>query len=137
MGDGSVPGLIRNQVLCYVVVEINFDLMTGFSTVPLQLFTLFGFLTSGCGLLFGGYLLIRRYVLVRQSEAEGVFTLFALAFVVLGVLMAGLGIVGEYIGRIYMEVRGRPRYSIRKIHGSSADKTILDLEEPQIRAGQS
>ena len=59
----------------------------------------------------------RRYVLLRFSEAEGVFTLFALAFVLMGVLMAGLGIVGEYIGRIYQEVRGRPRYSVRRIYG--------------------
>lgn len=100
------------------LIRLNFDLMTGFSTVPLQLFTLFGFLTAGSGFLFGFYLLARRYLFLRQSEAEGVFTLFALAFVVLGVLMAGLGIVGEYIGRIYLEVRGRPRYSIRHLYGS-------------------
>ena len=48
--------------------------------------------------------------LVRGAEVEGVFTLFALAFVVMGVLMAGLGIVGEYVGRIYQQVRGRPRF---------------------------
>jgi undecaprenyl-phosphate 4-deoxy-4-formamido-L-arabinose transferase len=48
---------------------------------------------------------------------EGVFTLFALAFVVMGVLMAGIGIVGEYVGRIYQQVRGRPRFLIRKVWG--------------------
>lgn len=104
------------------LIRLNFDLMTGFSTVPLQIFTLFGFATSAGGLLFGGYLLARRFVFLRQSEAEGVFTLFALLFVVVGVLMAGLGIVGEYIGRIYHEVRGRPRYSIRHIHSRSENK---------------
>ena len=106
----------------YRLIRLNFDLMTGFSTVPLQLFTLMGFITSGGGLLFGFYLLVRRYLWLRQSEAEGVFTLFALAFVLLGVLMAGLGIVGEYIGRIYQEVRGRPRFSIRHIHGVLASR---------------
>jgi undecaprenyl-phosphate 4-deoxy-4-formamido-L-arabinose transferase len=75
--------------------------------------------------VFGLYLLARRFVFLRSSEAEGVFTLFALAFVVLGVLMAGLGIVGEYIGRIYQEVRGRPRYSVRRIHGAS-ERTTAD-----------
>lgn len=98
------------------LIRLNFDLMTGFSTVPLQIFTLLGFATSAGGLLFGAYLLARRFLFLRHSEAEGVFTLFALLFVVVGVLMAGLGIVGEYIGRIYHEVRGRPRYSIRHIH---------------------
>lgn len=101
----------------YKLIRLNFDLMTGFSIVPLQLFTLFGFMTAAGGVSFGAYLLARRFLLLRASEAEGVFTLFALAFVVMGVLMAGVGIVGEYIGRIYQEVRGRPRFSIRKVHG--------------------
>jgi undecaprenyl-phosphate 4-deoxy-4-formamido-L-arabinose transferase len=116
----------------YRLIRLNFDLMTGFSIVPLQLFTLFGFMTASGGFLFGLYLFIRRYLLLRQSEAEGVFTLFALAFVVLGVLMAGLGIVGEYIGRIYQEVRGRPRYSIRQIYGNLNENKILDLQEARM-----
>ncbi|MFI5121242.1 MAG: glycosyltransferase, partial [Thermoanaerobaculia bacterium] len=75
----------------YRLVRLNFDLMTGFSVVPLQLFTLFGFVTALSGFGFGVFLLVRR--LVGGAEAEGVFTLFALAFVVMGVLMAGIGIV--------------------------------------------
>ncbi|HEY7876882.1 MAG TPA: glycosyltransferase [Gemmatimonadaceae bacterium] len=110
----------------YRLVRLNFDLMTGFSVVPLQIFTLFGFLTASGGLLFGVYLLIRRFVLLRASEAEGVFTLFALAFVVMGVLMAGLGIVGEYVGRIYQEVRGRPRYLVRHVYGGAGGVVRLD-----------
>jgi len=101
----------------YRLLRLNFDLMTGFSVVPLQIFTLFGFLTASGGLVLGVYLLIRRFILLRASEADGVFTLFALAFLVMGVLMAGLGIVGEYIGRIYQEVRGRPRYLVRHVYG--------------------
>jgi len=110
----------------YRLIRLNFDLMTGFSVVPLQLFTLFGFITASGGLLFGVYLLVRRFVLLRASEAEGVFTLFALAFVVMGVLMAGLGIVGEYIGRIYQEVRGRPRYLVRHVYGDATGIVRLD-----------
>jgi undecaprenyl-phosphate 4-deoxy-4-formamido-L-arabinose transferase len=102
----------------YRLVRLNFDLMTGFSVVPLQIFTLFGFVVSGGGLLFGVYLLVRRFILLRHSEAEGVFTLFAIAFVVMGVVMAGLGIVGEYIGRIYQEVRRRPRFLVRRVYGA-------------------
>jgi undecaprenyl-phosphate 4-deoxy-4-formamido-L-arabinose transferase len=101
----------------YKLIRLNFDLMTGFSVVPLQIFTLFGLTTALGGMVFGFYLLLRRFVFLRHSEAEGVFTLFALAFVVLGIVMAGVGIVGEYIGRIYQEVRGRPRFSVRHIYG--------------------
>ncbi len=106
----------RTKYSLYRLIRLNFDLMTGFSVVPLQIFTLLGFLVALGGLSLGGYLLVRRFILLRHSEAEGVFTLFALAFGVNGLLMAGIGIVGEYIGRIYQEVRGRPRFTIRKIH---------------------
>ncbi|MEO6325724.1 MAG: glycosyltransferase [Thermoanaerobaculia bacterium] len=98
----------------YKLIRLNFDLMTGFSVVPLQLFTLFGFVVALFGVGFGVFLLLRR--LLAGAEAEGVFTLFALAFVVMGVAMAGIGIVGEYVGRIYQQVRGRPRFLIRKVH---------------------
>jgi len=109
----------RTKYSFYRLIRLNFDLMTGFSVVPLPIITKFGFVVAGGGLLFGVFLLLRRFVWLRMSEAEGVFTLFALAFVVMGVLMAGVGIVGEYIGRIYQEVRGRPRFLVRKIHGST------------------
>ncbi|MGC4075113.1 MAG: hypothetical protein QM760_21950 [Nibricoccus sp.] len=98
----------RTKYSLYKLIRLNFDLMTGFSVVPLQLFTLFGFIVAGSGLLFGVFLSLCCFVWLCVSEAEGVFTLFALAFVVMGILMAGLGIVGEYIGRVYQEVRGRP-----------------------------
>ena len=101
----------------YKLVRLNFDLMTGFSVVPLQLFGLLGFVTAVSGVGFGVFLLVRRFVV--GAEAEGVFTLFALAFVVMGVLMAGIGIVGEYVGRIYQQVRGRPRFLIRKVWGAT------------------
>ena len=103
----------------YKLFRLNFDLMTGFSVVPLQLFTLFGFVVAAFGVSFGLFLLVRR--LVVGAEVEGVFTLFALAFVVMGVLMAGIGIVGEYVGRIYQQVRGRPRYLIRTVHGDTRE----------------
>jgi undecaprenyl-phosphate 4-deoxy-4-formamido-L-arabinose transferase len=102
----------------YRLLRLNFDLMTGFSLVPLQIFGLLGFATAFFGVAFGVFLLIRRFVV--GAEVGGVFTLFALAFVVLGILMAGIGIVGEYVGRIYYQVRGRPRFLIRTVWGAAA-----------------
>lgn len=97
----------------YDLIRLNFDLMTGFSVVPLQLFTLFGMLVSAGSLLFVAYLFIRR--LIVGPEAEGVFTLFAILYFLVGVGILGLGIIGEYVGRIYQEVRRRPRFVIREI----------------------
>lgn len=102
------------------LVRLNFDLMTGFSVVPLQLFGLLGFLTALFGVGFGVFLLVRR--LVVGAEVEGVFTLFALAFLVMGVIMAGVGMVGEYVGRIYQQVRGRPRFLVRRVHAGKEER---------------
>jgi len=98
----------------YDLIRLNFDLMTGFSVVPLQVFTLFGMVIASGSLLFVVYLFIRR--LIIGPEAEGVFTLFAILYFLVGVGIMGLGVIGEYIGRIYQEVRRRPRFMIREVY---------------------
>lgn len=97
----------------YSLVRLNFDLMTGYSLVPLQIFTLFGLFVSGGSFALFVLLMYRRIVL--GAEAEGLFTLFAILFGLIGVIIIGIGIMGEYIGRIYQQVRGRPRFEIRRI----------------------
>jgi undecaprenyl-phosphate 4-deoxy-4-formamido-L-arabinose transferase len=101
----------------YDLIRLNFDLMTGFSVVPLQVFTLFGMVTSVLSTVFVIYLFIRR--LVIGPEAEGLFTLFAILYFLVGIGIMGLGIIGEYIGRIYKEVRRRPRFVIRNVYEKS------------------
>ena len=98
----------------YKLIRLNFDLMTGFSVVPLQLFALLGVLMSLFAVAFSVFLLIRRFLV--GAEVEGVFTLFAILFFFVGSIMFGIGILGEYVGRIYQEVRRRPRYVVRRIH---------------------
>lgn len=99
----------------YRLVRLNFDLMTGFSVVPLQLFALFGVVTAIFSLAFALLLLVRRFIV--GAEVEGVFTLFAILFFFLGIVIFGIGLVGEYVGRIYQEVRRRPRYVVRRLYG--------------------
>jgi undecaprenyl-phosphate 4-deoxy-4-formamido-L-arabinose transferase len=103
----------------YRLIRLNFDLMTGFSSVPIQAFGLLGSFVALGGIVFGIFLLVRR--LIVGAEVEGVFTLFAILFTLLGVAMAGLGIVGEYVGRIYEQVRGRPHFSVRRVYGLGAE----------------
>ncbi|HTF99382.1 MAG TPA: glycosyltransferase [Nitrospirota bacterium] len=98
----------------YDLVRLNFDLLTGFSVVPLQVFTLIGMGVSILSILFVVYLFIRR--LIVGPEAEGVFTLFAILYFLVGIGIMGLGIIGEYIGRIHKEVRRRPRFVIRAVY---------------------
>ena len=93
------------------LIRLNFDLMTSFSLVPLQVVTMLGMLVSVMSFLFGIYLSVRRILI--GPEAEGVFMLLTLNFFLMGITMSCVGIAGEYIGRIYQEVRKRPRYIIR------------------------
>jgi undecaprenyl-phosphate 4-deoxy-4-formamido-L-arabinose transferase len=94
----------------YSLIRLNFDLMTGFSLVPLQWFSMLGiFVSLGSAALF--VLLILRRIFLGP-EAEGLFTLFALVFFLIGLALFGIGLLGEYVGRVYMQVRHRPRYLI-------------------------
>jgi undecaprenyl-phosphate 4-deoxy-4-formamido-L-arabinose transferase len=98
----------------YKLIRLNFDLVTGFSVVPLQIFSFFGVLIAAGSLLLFLYLMIYR-ILYPQGTVQGVFTLFAVVFFFIGVLLFGIGLLGEYIGRIYQEVQRRPRFLIRAI----------------------
>jgi undecaprenyl-phosphate 4-deoxy-4-formamido-L-arabinose transferase len=102
------------------LIRLNFDLMTGFSVAPLQFFSMTGIVIALLSLAFVVYLAIRR--LVVGPEAEGVFTLFGIAFFLIGVALIGLGVVGEYVGRIYEQVRQRPRYTIAAVLGEEKDE---------------
>jgi undecaprenyl-phosphate 4-deoxy-4-formamido-L-arabinose transferase len=97
----------------YSLVRLNFDLVTGFSTLPLQLFSLSGIAISVASLLFVAYLAVRR--LIIGPEAEGLFTLFGIAFFLIGITLFGIGLLGEYVARIYEQVRDRPRYVVREV----------------------
>lgn len=97
----------------YKLIRYNFDLMTGFSLVPLQIFTLFGMALSGLSGLLVVWIALRRIIV--GPEAEGVFTLFGILFFLMSAAITGLGLIGEYVGRIYMEVRQRPHYVVRRV----------------------
>ena len=97
----------------YSLVRLNLDLVTDFSLLPLQAFSMMGIVVSlGSGLLF---VILAARRLILGPEEGGVFTLFALVFLLLGLALFGIGLLGEYIGRIYQEVRARPRYVINAV----------------------
>ena len=97
----------------YSLIRLNFDLMTGFSVVPLQMFSMLGIAISVLSAFFVVFLLVRR--LIIGPEAEGLFTLFAIAFFLIGITLFGIGLLGEYVGRIYQQVRHRPRYLVEAV----------------------
>jgi len=97
------------------LLKLNFDLVTGFTLFPIQLISGLGILIAFLGIGFGLLLIVLRFVYGEVWAAQGVFTLFAILFVFVGIQLLALGLIGEYIGRIYSEVRNRPRYVIKKI----------------------
>jgi len=96
----------------YQLIRLNFDLITGFSLAPLQLFTMFAMGSAAGSFLLVLVLAYRRLFL--GAEAEGIFTLFGILFFLLSVAMVGIGLIGEYVGRTYQVVRGRQRFHVRE-----------------------
>ena len=117
----------------YKLIRLNFDLVTGFSTQPLQWFSFIGIALSLISSLFVVFLVVRR--LIVGPEAEGVFTLFGILFFLVGVILFGIGLLGEYIGRIYEQVRRRPRYIVQTVLESPAPVGPRAVPEP-IRSTQ-
>jgi undecaprenyl-phosphate 4-deoxy-4-formamido-L-arabinose transferase len=100
----------------YKLIRLNFDLVTGFSVVPLQLFSLFGMLVSVASLIMYVIVIVQR--IVAGTLSDGLLALWdrdILQFFLIGMVLFGLGLVGEYVGRIYQQVRERPRYIIQTI----------------------
>src|SRR5450631_2670367 len=119
----------RSKYSMYSLIRLNFDLITGFSVVPLQLFSMVGMAVSILSALFFVFLFIRR--LVVGPEAEGLFTLFGVVFFLIGVALFGIGLLGEYVGRIYAQVRERPRYIVEGVLEESDGAPILERRVAQ------
>ncbi len=96
----------------FKLFRLNFDLMTNFSLLPIQFISMLGVVIALIGLAFAIFLMLRRIII--GPEGEGTFTLIGILFFFIGIQIFALGIIGEYIGRIYQEVRRRPRYIIKK-----------------------
>jgi len=101
------------------LINLQFDLVASFSDFPMKLIMYGGILMSFLGICFGIFLAIARLVYGAEWAAEGIFTLFAVLFVFVGLQFFALGVIGEYIGRIYVEARKRPEYVIENIHTKS------------------
>ena len=98
----------------YKLVRLNFDLITGFSLVPLQLFSMFGMIVASIALLSYVVVIIHR-LFTGEFTPLTLWDRDILAFFLVGMLLYGLGLVGEYVGRIYQQVRERPRFVVRAV----------------------
>ncbi|RAX04230.1 MULTISPECIES: undecaprenyl-phosphate 4-deoxy-4-formamido-L-arabinose transferase [unclassified Photorhabdus] len=108
------------------LINLMYDLLTCLTTAPLRLLSVVGSVIAVSGFLLAVLLMVLRLIFGAIWAAEGVFTLFALLFIFIGAQFVAMGLLGEYIGRIYNDVRARPRYFIQKVVG---DKKTNDNQE--------
>ncbi len=110
------------------LINLQFDLLTSMTTFPLRLLSLAGSALAGMGFLFSFLLLTMRLIYGAAWAAEGIFTIFSILFIFLGVQLLAMGLLGEYIGRIYNDVRARPRYFIQDVvSGNKTDAQVTSL----------
>ncbi len=99
------------------LINLQFDLLTSITTLPLRLLTVMGGISAFLGIGFGVFLLIMRFIYGAEWAAKGVFTLFSVQFFFIGLQFMAMGLMGEYLGRIYNDVRARPRYFVKAVVG--------------------
>lgn len=101
----------------YSLIQLNFDLMTGFSIKPLQIFSLLGMVVALASVFVYIIVIVQRWFEARNLS-EVFFAVWdrdILEFFLIGLVLFGMGLLGEYIGRIFEQVRQRPRYLIQAI----------------------
>lgn len=97
------------------LAQLSLNLITGFSLLPIQILSITGVCIALLDIAFAGVLLGHRLIYGSQQEGA-MWTLFAVLFFFVGLLFLALGLIGEYVGRIYLEVRRRPTYLVRAVH---------------------
>lgn len=101
------------------LVNLYLDLLTCMSTFPLRLASVVGAVMSLVGVAAAVVLMAGRLLFGSAWAVDGIFTVFAVVFVFLGGLYLGIGILGEYLARIFNDVRARPSYYVRRVVGGA------------------
>jgi len=102
------------------LINLQFDLLTAMTTAPLRMLSFVGGVIAAAGTLFALLLLALRIIYGAAWGVNGVFPLFAILFIFIGAQFMSFGLLGEYIGRIYTDVRARPRFIIEEVIGQDA-----------------
>lgn len=95
------------------LVKYALDGVFSFSRLPLRLLTYAGIVISSVGFLIGAFFIVRRLLGIEIAQT-GFTTLVTLVLFLGGIQLIGIGILGEYLGRIYDEVKQRPLYIVRR-----------------------
>jgi undecaprenyl-phosphate 4-deoxy-4-formamido-L-arabinose transferase len=108
------------------LINLQFDLVTSITSFPLRLLSIGGGLLAGFGLLAGMAIVVMRLIYGSEWAVDGVLTVVAILFILSGVQLFGLGLLGEYLSRVYDDVRGRPRYFVDRVIACSGEEPGLE-----------
>jgi polyisoprenyl-phosphate glycosyltransferase len=95
--------------------NFGLDGLTSFTTVPLRLWSYVGFAVSGSAMIYAAYLVLRT--LIHGADVPGFASLAVLILILGGIQLVSLGVMGEYLGRLYREAKGRPLFLVRQTYG--------------------
>jgi undecaprenyl-phosphate 4-deoxy-4-formamido-L-arabinose transferase len=105
----------KSKYNLFGLAKLSLNLITGFSLIPIQLLSMTGIGISLLAVMMAVVILGHRLIYGPQEEGA-LWTLFAVLFFFVGMIFLALGLIGEFVGRIYIEVRRRPTYIVRKVH---------------------
>jgi undecaprenyl-phosphate 4-deoxy-4-formamido-L-arabinose transferase len=117
----------KSKYNLFGLAKLSLNLITGFSLIPIQMLSMAGILISVPAVMFAAVLLGHRLIYGPQEEGA-LWTVSSLEFFLFGLIFLALGLMGEYIGRIYLEVRRRPTYVVRAVHGDDDDSKNPESE---------
>jgi len=105
------------------LATLSLNLITGFSMIPIQILSLMGIAVLFLDALLVLFLALHRFIFGPQEEGA-LWLLFTVLFGFVGLIFFALALIGEYIGRIYLEVRRRPTYLVRKVYGNDDEDSL-------------
>lgn len=111
------------------LIVLQFDLLTSMTTFPIRILTFLGISFAAIGLVFSLSIMVLRMIYGPTWAVDGVFTIMAVLLAFMGIQLLGLGLIGEYVGRIFVQVRSRPSYWVRETVGTDSGHRIASVKE--------
>lgn len=104
--------------------------ITSFSTAPLRIWTYLGLAVASLAFVYAGFIVMRT--VIHGIDVPGYASLLAITLFLGGIQLIGLGVLGEYLGRVYSEAKQRPIYIVRDSYeASKATRREARIREPE------
>ena len=125
--DARVAG--ESRFCAWKLWNLALEGLTSFSTAPLRVWTYLGLAVASLAFVYAAFIIMRT--VIHGIDVPGYASLLAVTLFLGGIQLIGLGVLGEYLGRVYSEAKQRPIYIVRDSHeGSKAPRDEARIREP-------